>query len=79
MLAASAAPTLPPSMEQDQDALRPGGSWHTGNLADFRSSASRTNVSGRTSSSAARQHTFSIVFQHVLVFVTAVFSPRCST
>lgn len=56
-----------------------GSSWHKGNLLDFRSSLSRTNASGRTNFSAARQHTVSIVFQHVLLFATAVFSPRCST
>lgn len=56
-----------------------GSSWHKGNLLDFRSSLSRTNASGRTNFSAARQHAFSIVFQHVLLFATAVFSPRFST
>lgn len=57
----------------------PGSSWHAGNLLDFTSSVTRTNASGRTNFSAARLHAFSIVFQHDLLFVTAEFSPRCST
>lgn len=52
----------------------PGSSQHTGNLLDFRSSVARTNASGRTNFSAARLHAFSIVFQHDLLFVTAMFS-----
>ena len=57
----------------------PGRSWHAGHLLDFRSSFTRTNASGRTNFSAARLHAFSIVFQHDLLFVTAVFSCTCST
>lgn len=57
----------------------PGSSRQAGNLLDLRSSVTRTNASGRTNFSAARLHAFSIVFQHDLLFVTAVFGPRRST